>query len=69
MVGAQLIAVTKKRRFHYYRIASPLVAKILESMKAVAAIEVPPRYQPLSARNEVSSRGADIVKPHAILTL
>jgi len=52
LVGARLIAVTKKRRFHYYRIASPLVAKMLESMKAVAAIEVPPRYQPRSARDE-----------------
>src|SRR5215468_11813070 len=52
LVGARLVAVTKKRRFHYYRIASPLVAKMLESMKAVAAIEVPPRYQPRSARDE-----------------
>jgi DNA-binding transcriptional ArsR family regulator len=52
LVGARLIAVTKKRRFHYYRIASPLVAKMLEGMKAVAAIEVPSRYQPRSARDE-----------------
>ena len=52
LVGARLAAVTKKRRFHYYRIASPLVAKMLESMKAVAAIEVPPRYHPRSARDE-----------------
>jgi DNA-binding transcriptional ArsR family regulator len=52
LVGARLVAVTKKRRFHYYRIASPLVAKMLESIKAVAAIEVPPRYQPRSARDE-----------------
>jgi hypothetical protein len=46
------VAVTRKQRFHYYRIASPLVAKMLESIKAVAAIEVPPRYQPRSARDE-----------------
>jgi len=52
LVGARLVAVTKKRRFHYYRIAAPLVANMLESMKAVAAIEVPPRYQPRSARDE-----------------
>jgi DNA-binding transcriptional ArsR family regulator len=50
LANARLIAVTKKRRFHYYRIASPLVATMLESMKAVAAIEVPPRFQPRSAR-------------------
>jgi hypothetical protein len=44
--------MTKKRRFHYYAIASPLVAKMLECIKAVAAIEVPPRYQPRSAGEE-----------------
>jgi DNA-binding transcriptional ArsR family regulator len=49
LVEARLLAVTRKRRFHYYRIASPLVANMLESIKAVAAIEVPPRYQPRSA--------------------
>src|SRR5262249_16684879 len=52
LVAARLVAVMKKRRFHYYRIASPLVAAMLETMKAVAAIEVPPRYQPRSARDE-----------------
>src|SRR5499426_2444120 len=52
LVEARLIAVTRQRRFRYYRIASPLVAAMLESMKAVAAIEVPPRYQPRSARDE-----------------
>src|SRR5947199_8905468 len=50
LVNARLIAVSKKRRFSYYRIASPLVAGMLESIKAVAAIEVPPRYQPRSVR-------------------
>src|SRR5262245_5510293 len=52
LVKARLITVTKKRRFHYYRIATPLVAAMLESIKAVAAIEVPPRYQPRSARDD-----------------
>jgi DNA-binding transcriptional ArsR family regulator len=52
LVEARLLAVTKKRRFHYYRIASPLVAAMLESIKAVAAIEVPPRHQPRSARDD-----------------
>jgi DNA-binding transcriptional ArsR family regulator len=52
LVEARLIAVTKKRRFNYYRIVSPLVARMLESIKAVAAIEVPPRYQPRSARDD-----------------
>jgi DNA-binding transcriptional ArsR family regulator len=49
LVEARLLAVIRKRRFNYYRIASPLVANMLESIKVVAAIEVPPRYQPRSA--------------------
>src|SRR5213596_269713 len=48
LVAARLIALTRKRRYRYYRIASPLVAGMLESIKAVAAIEVPPRHQPRS---------------------
>jgi DNA-binding transcriptional ArsR family regulator len=52
LVGARLIAVTKKRRYRYYRIASPLVARMLERIKVVAAIEVPPRYKPRSARDD-----------------
>jgi DNA-binding transcriptional ArsR family regulator len=48
LVAARLIAVTKQGRYRYYRIASPLVARMLESIIAVAAIEVPSRYQPRS---------------------
>jgi DNA-binding transcriptional ArsR family regulator len=47
LVAARLLTVIRKR-FSYYRIASPLVATMLESMKVVAAIEVPPRRQPQS---------------------
>jgi DNA-binding transcriptional ArsR family regulator len=52
LVNARLLDVTKKRRYRYYRIASPLVARMLESIKAVAAIEVPPRYQPRSTQDD-----------------
>ena len=52
LVDARLVDVTRKRRCCYYRIASPLVARMLESIKTVAAIEVPPRYQPRSAQDE-----------------
>lgn len=52
LVAARLLVVTRKRRFSYYRIASPLVARMLESMKLVAAIEVPPRHRPRSAHDE-----------------
>ena len=41
LVEARLVCVTKQGRFRYYRIASPLVARMLESMITVAAIEVP----------------------------
>lgn len=52
LVEARLIVITKKRRFNYYRIASPLVAQMLESIKLFAAIGAPPRYQPRSARDD-----------------
>jgi DNA-binding transcriptional ArsR family regulator len=50
--AARLVTVTSKRRFRYYRVASPLVAQMLESIKLVAALEVPPRYRPRSARDD-----------------
>jgi len=52
LVAARLLSVTRQGRFCYYRIASPLVARMLESIIAVAAIEVPSRYQPRSIRDE-----------------
>jgi DNA-binding transcriptional ArsR family regulator len=52
LVAARLLVVTRKRRFSYYRITSPLVAGMLESIKLVAAIEVPPRHHPRSAQDE-----------------
>lgn len=52
LVGARLLSVTQKRRNRYYRIASPLVARMLESIKAVAAIEVPQRHQPRSIADD-----------------
>ena len=52
LVAARLLTVTHKRRFSYYRIASPLVASMLESIKVVAAIELPPRPQPGPANDD-----------------
>jgi len=52
LVSARLLTVTRNRRFSYYRIASPLVATMLESLKVVAAIEVPPRRQPRSENDD-----------------
>jgi len=48
LAEARLIASVKQGRFRYYRIASQRVAAMLESIKLVAAIEMPPRYQPRS---------------------
>ena len=52
LVAARLLTVIRERRFSYYRIASPLVASMLESIKVVAAIEVPPRRQPGAANDD-----------------
>ena len=52
LVAARLLTVIRDHRFSYYRIVSPLVATMLESMKVVAAIEVPPRRHPRSANDE-----------------
>ncbi|MGB8669772.1 MAG: helix-turn-helix domain-containing protein [Pseudolabrys sp.] len=50
LVAARLLTVTRKRRFSYYRIASPLVATMLESIKVVAAIEATPPSAAVSKR-------------------
>jgi DNA-binding transcriptional ArsR family regulator len=49
---ARLVTAMKQGRFCYYRIASPLVARMLESIIAVAALEVPARYQPRSMKDD-----------------
>jgi DNA-binding transcriptional ArsR family regulator len=51
LVAARLLTVTREGRFSYYRIASPLIASMLESMKVVAGIQVPLRLQPRSAND------------------
>ena len=51
LTQARLIALYRQGRFRYYRIASPHVAAMLESIKLVAAIEVPSRYQPRSVQD------------------
>ena len=52
LVNARLLVVTRKRRFSYYRLASRLVADMLESINLVATIEVPPRHRPRSAQDD-----------------
>jgi DNA-binding transcriptional ArsR family regulator len=52
LVAARLLTVIRERRFSYYRIASPLVASMLESIKLVAAIELPSHRQPAAASDD-----------------
>jgi DNA-binding transcriptional ArsR family regulator len=52
LTEARLISNTKQGRFRYYRIASPLIAQMLEHIILVAAIEVPSRYQPRSIQDD-----------------
>jgi DNA-binding transcriptional ArsR family regulator len=52
LTAARLVSNTKQGRFRYYKIASPLVAQMLEHIILVAAIEVPSRYQPRSIQDD-----------------
>ena len=42
----------RQGRHRYYRVASPLVARMLESISLVAAIEAPPRHRPRSPHDD-----------------
>ena len=48
----KLVVVAKQGRHRYYRLASPLVARMLEGIMAVASIQAPPRHRPRSPRDE-----------------
>src|SRR5215472_4167052 len=52
LARANLVVATNQRRFRYFRLASPRVAQMLESMQLVGALDVPPRYAPRSARDD-----------------
>lgn len=49
---AGIVSSTEHRQFKYYRIASRRVAQMMESIKVVAAVDCPPRYQPKSAKDD-----------------
>ena len=52
LVEARLLTVIKQGRHRYYRLASPLVSRMLEGIMAVAAIETPARHRPRTPRDE-----------------
>ena len=53
LADGRLLACIRQGRHRYYRVASPLVARMLESITLVAAIEAPPRHRPHSPRDDV----------------
>lgn len=53
LVEAQILAVTAQGRHRYFRLASPAVARMIESISVVSGMAGPPgRYRPRSARDE-----------------
>lgn len=51
LTEANLLSVVKQGRHRYFRIASPRVAGMLESISTVAAIDAPPRHRPVTCRD------------------
>jgi DNA-binding transcriptional ArsR family regulator len=48
----RLLSVLKQGRHRYFRLASPLVAQMIESMGIVAAVQAPPRIRRLTPADE-----------------
>ncbi|MCC6471441.1 MAG: helix-turn-helix transcriptional regulator [Alphaproteobacteria bacterium] len=57
LTAAGLLAVQSQGRHRYYRLASPLVAQMLEGMQVVAAVQGPPRYRPKSRIDDALRAG------------
>lgn len=51
LTQARLLAMVKQGRHRYYRLATPLVAQMMETIMAVAR-DSPPRYRPRSPRED-----------------
>src|SRR5689334_19256825 len=50
LLDGRLVSVVNQGRHRYFRLASPLVARMLESIDLVAALEAPPRHRPTGPR-------------------
>ena len=57
LAGAGLLAQHKQGRHRYFRLASPLIAQMLEGISAVGAIHSPPRHRPPSRIDEALKAG------------
>lgn len=55
LLQGKLVSVTSNGRHRYYRLASPAVANVLESLMTVA-VEGPPRHRPNSRCSEAMAR-------------
>lgn len=56
LVDGRLLAVAKQGRHRYFRLASPLVGRMLESINAMAGLEGPPRRRPHSPAEDAIRR-------------
>jgi DNA-binding transcriptional ArsR family regulator len=56
LVDGRLLAVAKQGRHRYFRLASPLVGRMLESINAMASLAGPPRHRPHSPADEALRR-------------
>jgi DNA-binding transcriptional ArsR family regulator len=63
LAAANLLVLTRQGRHRYYRLASPLVAQMLESVMAVAALQLPPRRR-LPSRIDDEMRNARTCYDH-----
>lgn len=57
LTEAGLLAVERQGRHRYYRLASPLIAQMLEGMQVVASLQSPPRYRPASRIDDALRAG------------
>lgn len=61
--GANLLSVVKQGRHRYFRLASPLVSRMLEGIMTFAAIDAPQRYRPRTT-NDTAMRFARTCYDH-----
>jgi DNA-binding transcriptional ArsR family regulator len=68
LLDGKLLSVVSQGRHRYYRLASPLIARMLESIDLVAQLEAPPRYRPTGPR-DAAMRLARLCYDHLAGTL
>lgn len=57
LTEAGLLTVKAQGRHRYFRLASPLVAQMLENMQVVASLQLPPRHRPRTRIDEALQQG------------